>query len=134
VRDLQPLYTSPPPSGNAELTKRLRSIITAFDDEVAEELSSEGERADLWTEVDVPIELLREAASHIERIEAERDEAVKALEPFAEVGDIMVPLSEGDDSPWVTASDETRYAGQGLTFGDFRRAAAIRSRTQGKTE
>lgn len=38
---------------------KLRGILAAFDAEVADELSREGERADLWSEIEVPVELLR---------------------------------------------------------------------------
>ena len=56
------------------------------------------------------------------RLEAEVARMREALEPFAEVGEAMSWL---DTSPWVKAADDTPYASQGLTFGDFRRARAV---------
>lgn len=59
----RPRNASPPVARDA-LVERLNEIIEAFDADVADELASEsGERADLWSEVDVPIGLLREAAA-----------------------------------------------------------------------
>ena len=57
---------------HGELVGRLRAIVDAFDDDVANELASDsGERADLWEETDVPVELLRHAAAALSAADAE---------------------------------------------------------------
>lgn len=42
-----------------EARARLAANLAAYDEEVSSELSSGGERADLWTEIDVNVEDLR---------------------------------------------------------------------------
>ena len=57
-----PSQTAVEPVG--ELVERLRNIVTEFDNEVADMMSNDGgERADLWVDVDVPIGIVRQAAS-----------------------------------------------------------------------
>jgi hypothetical protein len=46
------------------IVERLKERIHAFDDDV-QEMPAQGERADLWSDVDVPVDDLREAASAI---------------------------------------------------------------------
>lgn len=58
--------TSPQPANPVQVTdaiERLRKNLADFDDEVAAELSTGGDRADLWTEIDVNVEDLRAALS-----------------------------------------------------------------------
>jgi hypothetical protein len=52
----------------ADIEHRLRERLRDFDDEVAEHLANETERADLWTEIDVPVSYLREAADTIAQL------------------------------------------------------------------
>jgi hypothetical protein len=52
----------------ADIQHRLRERLRDFDDEVAEHLANETERADLWTEIDVPVSYLREAADTIAQL------------------------------------------------------------------
>lgn len=44
---------------NSEPAARLRARLAEFDAEVASELANEGERADLWTEIEVNVNDLR---------------------------------------------------------------------------
>lgn len=60
-----------------------------------------------------------EAADRIEQLEA-------ALRPFAEIGEILLPEDDKDDSIWVTCPDETpvnNLTNFGFNFGHFRAAA-----------
>ena len=56
--------------------EKLRALLAEFDAEVAEELAKEGERADLWTDIDVPAALVRSLLDELDRVIAERDEAI----------------------------------------------------------
>jgi hypothetical protein len=63
--------SAPPAKGNDAMDwtpaqKRLAENLAAFDAEVASELASEGERADLWGEIDVNVEDLRTLLSAFE--------------------------------------------------------------------
>jgi hypothetical protein len=56
--------------------ERLNVVIAAFDADVADEMASDsGERADLWTDVDIHINLVRKAASELTRMAGELREA-----------------------------------------------------------
>jgi len=68
----------------------------------------------------------KEAADRIEQLEA-------ALRPFAEIGEVLLPEDDKDDSIWVTCPDETpvnNLTNFGLNFGHFR--AAARAALEGK--
>jgi len=78
---------------DAELVAKLRAYVTAFEDDVADELAREGERADLWTqEIDVPVSLLRDAASAIEARRAATEGAVHE----SPVGEAETPKEDTD--------------------------------------
>src|SRR6185312_4916142 len=66
------------------------------------------------------------AADALTRSEKENAELREALRPFGEFGQMMLGVDEKDDSPWVTAPDETpvkSIAAYGFTFGTYRTAA-----------
>ena len=65
------------------IERELRENLASFDAEVAFELANEGERADLWTEIDVPVESIRLLLEALAHLRAERDELRKALERIA---------------------------------------------------
>ena len=58
-RILSAIEPSPDMREVVEALERLSENIASFDAEVAFELSNEGERADLWTDIDVNVEDLR---------------------------------------------------------------------------
>lgn len=71
----------------AELRHTLDLIVTEFDDEVSTVLAGDsGERADLWTDVDVPIGIVREAAAAITALEAE----VRSVEEGMTAADFFI--------------------------------------------
>lgn len=112
-----------PDINQTDLVARLREIIEAFDDDVAEELSQAeavGERADLWTETDVPVDILRSAKSTIEAQAAEISRLRDALKPFAEV--LKGNYSHQHDDLPISAGfgrDDLRFV---LSLSDFRRS------------
>jgi hypothetical protein len=66
-------------------------------------------------------DLRQEAADAIE-------ELLATLRPFGEFGQIMLPGSPCDESPWATCPDETpvnNISNYGFTFGMFRAAARL---------
>lgn len=70
--------------------------------------------------------VMTEQAKRIEQLEA-------ALRPFAEIGEVLLPEDDKDDSIWVTCPDETpvnNLTNFGLNFGHFR--AAARAALEGK--
>jgi hypothetical protein len=73
-QQIEETMTSP-----ADIEHRLRERLRDFDDEVAEHLANETERADLWTEIDVPVSYLREAADTIAQLVKALDECEAAL-------------------------------------------------------
>lgn len=78
----------------AEAERVLRENLASFDAEVAFELENDGERADLWTDIDVPVKSLRALLDELSRLR-------KALADAA-----------------VAAYDEPHYLGPGGMDGD----------------
>lgn len=72
--------------------------------------------------------LCSKAHAEIMAQRAEIAELKAALMPFGNLGEVMLPIGDGDDSIWATCPDETpvnNIAGHAFTFGDFRQAARL---------
>lgn len=62
-----------------EMVAKLEAILSDFDADVAEHLANESERSDLWSEVDMPVSLVREIAALIRSLAAEREQDAKQI-------------------------------------------------------
>ena len=67
-----------------EAEARLRENLNSFDAEVDWQMSTEAERADLWTDIDVNVEDLRTLLEALSTSRARSEALEKALEPFAQ--------------------------------------------------
>lgn len=101
----------------AEAERVLRENLASFDAEVAFELENEGERADLWTDIDVPVEALRALLDELSRLR-------EALKPFAAAKGYFDGYVRDED----TVSDSLRH----IRAHHVRAAARALSKREGQ--
>lgn len=107
------------------IERDLRENLASFDAEVAFELANDGERADLWTDIDVPAEAIRalldELAWRAEIIER----AKEVIRPYADVANFYDHDPDDRDSEEM-GDDQLAFMHQ-FKLGRLRSARAFLS-------
>lgn len=123
-------------NATANVKEKFRLRMEAQIDAIARQAFIEGAHRAVCMVQDAYNPIVTEQRARIAALEAQLAEAVAALEPFARVGRII----DGPFGPALFAKDDQAFKNgcawrengedKFLTWGDFRRAAAIRARSE----